>query len=244
MPVKGMPFFMACLFVLNLAFVSSALSAPHTITYTYDELGRLTFVNDTVNRDYDYDAAGNRVSVEVGTSVDHLPPPSISPNGGAYVGSRTVTLVPPASGVGIRYTTNGTDVTSSSPVYSAPFTLTSSATVKAKSFLTGQLSSQVAAAFTITPSPVVATPVITHSSTLPGNPSSPLVVTISTATAGATVRYTLDNTPVTETSPVALSNSSWLQITNANARVTITNALTATWVRACNASICSAKAYF
>lgn len=203
MPVKGMPFFMACLFVFNLAFVSSALSAPHTITYTYDELGRLTFVNDTVNRDYDYDAAGNRVSVEVGTSVDHLPPPSISPSGGTYVGSRTVTLVPPASGVGIRYTTNGTDVTSSSPVYSAPFTLTSSATVRAKSFLTGQLSSQVVAAFTITPPPVVATPLVSMLPVYPGNPASPLIISISTTTPGATVRYTLDNTPVTEASQVA-----------------------------------------
>lgn len=203
MPVKGMPFFVACLFVFNLAFVSSALSAPHTITYTYDELGRLTFVNDTVNRDYDYDAAGNRVSVEVGTSVDHLSPPSISPNGGTYVGSRTVTLVPPASGVGIRYTTNGTDVTSGSPVYSAPFTLTSSATVKAKSFISAQHSSQVAATFTITPPPVVAIPTITSTSVYPNNPASPLTVSIRTSTPGATVRYTVDNTPVTETSQVA-----------------------------------------
>lgn len=194
---------MVCFFVLNLTFVSSAFSAPHTITYTYDELGRLTFVNDDVNRDYDYDAAGNRVSVEVGTSVDYLSPPSISPNGGTYVGSRVVTLTPPGGGVGIRYTTNGADVTSSSPIYSAPFTLTSSATVKAKSFLTGQLSSQVAAAFTITPPPVVARPTINRSSVYPNNPASPLIFTIGTTTPGATVRYTLDNTPVTEASQVA-----------------------------------------
>jgi hypothetical protein len=198
-----MPFFKACLFVLNIIFASSSFSAPHTVSYTYDELGRLTFVNDTVNRDYDYDNAGNRVSVEVGTSVDFLSPPSISPSGGAYVGSATVTLIPPAASVGIRYTTDGTDVTSGSPVYSVPITLTSSATVKAKSFLTGQMSSQVAAAFTVTPPPVVATPSITNSSVYPNNPSSPLLVSIRTTTPGATIRYTSDNTPVTERSPLA-----------------------------------------
>src|SRR5690606_37216165 len=84
--------------------------------------------------------------------------------------------------------------------YSAPFTLTSSATVEAKSFLTWQLSSQVAAAFTITPPPVVATPLISMLPVYPGNPASPLIISISTTTPGATVRYTLDNTPVTEAS--------------------------------------------
>ena len=44
-----------------------------TTTYTYDALGRLTFVSDVNgNRDYDYDKAGNRVEVTLGTSSDEI----------------------------------------------------------------------------------------------------------------------------------------------------------------------------
>lgn len=43
-------------------------AGPQSIKYKYDELGRLTFVEDNVNgnRDYDYDAAGNRTALNVG----------------------------------------------------------------------------------------------------------------------------------------------------------------------------------
>jgi hypothetical protein len=47
-------------------------AAGATLKYTYDALGRLTFVEDPVNGnlDYDYDAAGNRLLVSVGTADD------------------------------------------------------------------------------------------------------------------------------------------------------------------------------
>jgi YD repeat-containing protein len=56
-----------------------------TTKYKYDALGRLTFVEDSVNgnRDYDYDAAGNRRNVAVGGVDDAaseptaLPPPPV-----------------------------------------------------------------------------------------------------------------------------------------------------------------------
>jgi len=46
--------------------------------YTYDGLGRLTFVNDSVNgnRDYDYDKAGNRVLVTTGVATDAASEPA------------------------------------------------------------------------------------------------------------------------------------------------------------------------
>lgn len=51
-------------------FVASTPAAQQTLDYTYDALGRLVTVNDTVNEDrnYYYDAAGNRISVTVGSS--------------------------------------------------------------------------------------------------------------------------------------------------------------------------------
>lgn len=49
-----------------------------TVTYTYDALGRLTYVSDTVagNRDYDYDAAGNRRLVSTNTTNDEEAEPT------------------------------------------------------------------------------------------------------------------------------------------------------------------------
>jgi hypothetical protein len=60
--------------VVFLQFFSPlfAWAASNTITYTYDSLGRLTFLQDPLNgnRDYDYDYAGNRLQVKVGTASD------------------------------------------------------------------------------------------------------------------------------------------------------------------------------
>jgi YD repeat-containing protein len=55
---------------LLLAFSLSPLA--QIIKYKYDSLGRVTFVEDAVNgnRDYDYDKNGNRTSVVIGTTSD------------------------------------------------------------------------------------------------------------------------------------------------------------------------------
>jgi hypothetical protein len=82
--------------------------------------------------------------------------PTISPNGGNFTASVSVTLADSTAGATIRYTTNGADPTESSTLYSAPFTLASSATVKARAFASGMTDSAVASAsFTITAPPAV-----------------------------------------------------------------------------------------
>jgi YD repeat-containing protein len=56
-----------------------------TLKYTYDALGRVTFVEDTVNgnRDYDMDPAGNRLLVSVNTINDDAAKPGglLAPTG-------------------------------------------------------------------------------------------------------------------------------------------------------------------
>src|SRR4029079_10145932 len=79
--------------------------------------------------------------------------PTISPNGGSFTGSVSVTLATTTGGATIRYTTNGSTPTSSvGTIYAGPFSLTTSATVKAIAYAAGMNDSSVAsAAFTVTP---------------------------------------------------------------------------------------------
>ena len=78
--------------------------------------------------------------------------PVISPNGGEFETSATVTLTCGTDGAQIYYTLDGTTPTTASAAYSQPFTLTESATVKAVAVKSGYYTdSQVASAvFTIT----------------------------------------------------------------------------------------------
>jgi hypothetical protein len=70
--------------------------------------------------------------------------PTFSPAPGTYTGSVTVTISCATSGATIRYTTNGTDPTSSSSVYSSPLTFTTTTTLKARAFKSGMTPSDVA----------------------------------------------------------------------------------------------------
>ena len=78
--------------------------------------------------------------------------PVISPNGGEFETSATVTLTCATEGASIYYTLDGTTPTTASAAYSQPFTLTESATVKAVAVKSGYYTdSQVTSAvFTIT----------------------------------------------------------------------------------------------
>ncbi|MDD5688238.1 MAG: FG-GAP-like repeat-containing protein [Elusimicrobia bacterium] len=84
-------------------------------------------------------------------TINTVETPTISPSAGTYSNSVTVTLGCATSGAEIRYTTNGTDPTSSSTLYSAPFTLTASATVRARAFKAAMTDSSVnSVAYTVT----------------------------------------------------------------------------------------------
>ncbi|GMU91141.1 MAG: hypothetical protein AMXMBFR4_01990 [Candidatus Hydrogenedentota bacterium] len=85
--------------------------------------------------------------------------PVISPAGGSYAGSVNVTITCATSEATIRFTTDGTEPTSSSTLYSGAFQLTSSTTVKARAFKSGMSDSSVATAvYTITVPPTVLFP--------------------------------------------------------------------------------------
>jgi hypothetical protein len=82
--------------------------------------------------------------------------PTISPNGGSFTGSTSVTLQSATSGASIYYTTDGSAPTQASNPYGGAFPLTSSAVIKAIAFKNGfNPSAQASATFTIA-SPSVA----------------------------------------------------------------------------------------
>lgn len=70
--------------------------------------------------------------------------PTFSPAPGTYPQQQFVTLSTATADAMVRYTTNGTDPTSSSTVYSAPIILSSTTTIKARAFKSGMTDSAVA----------------------------------------------------------------------------------------------------
>lgn len=79
--VKGCNSYGECSAVVSTsaALAVNPATQSKTITYTYDALGRLTFMTDPVNgnRDYDYDKAGNRLLVATNTASDAATEPAV-----------------------------------------------------------------------------------------------------------------------------------------------------------------------
>ncbi len=122
--------------------------------------------------------------------------PTFWPVPGKYIGSVTVTLNDTTPGAKIHYTLDGSTPLSSSAVYTGPLTLTTGTTVKAISTAYGYWKSGVVAAqYSVLPQ--TATPVISPPS---GSYAAGQVVTISDATANATIRYTTDGSVPTASS--------------------------------------------
>ena len=138
--------------------------------------------------------------------------PTFSVPAGTYPSAQTVTISDATAGATIYYTTNGTTPTTSSAVYSAPITVSSTETLEAIAVETGYTNSAVAsAAYTI--STTAATPTF---SVPAGTYPSAQTVTISDATAGATIYYTTNGTTPTTASavysaPITVSSTETLE---------------------------------
>ena len=132
-------------------------------------------------------AKSNEASAKIPITLQ-VATPIFSPAAGTYPGSALVTLADTTSGATIYYTTDGSTPTTSSTVYSAPFTLTASATVNAIAVATGYANSAVGSA-TYTITPIVATPTFSLAG---GSYTGTQSVTLSCATAGAKILYTVN----------------------------------------------------
>lgn len=83
------------------------------------------------------------------TGIESVKTPSISPDQGNY-NTATISMNCGTDGAVIRYTTDGTDPTNTSTIYTQPFTVNSTTTVKAKAFKDGMNDSRISSkTFTI-----------------------------------------------------------------------------------------------
>jgi YD repeat-containing protein len=113
-----------------VSFTYAATSLAGTITYKYDEMDRLHEVTleNSQKITYEYDKIGNLISKTISANPD-APITTASPGGDIYSSTKKVTLSANKPST-IYYTTDGTTPTTSSAIYSAPLTISTSITLK------------------------------------------------------------------------------------------------------------------
>ncbi len=140
--------------------------------------------------------------------------PAFSPAAGTYTSAQSVKITTTTSGASIRYTTNGTAPTSTTgTVYSSPVSISATTKLEAIAYKSGDTNSAVTSG-TYTINLTVAAPAFSPAA---GTYTSAQSVTITTATSGATIRYTTNGTAPTTTTgtvysgPVPISATTTLE---------------------------------
>jgi len=140
------------------------------------------------------------------SAVGTVVAPSFSPAAGTYTTSTAVTISTTTGGAAIRYTTDGTTPSDTvGTIYSTPVSISSTCTLKAIAYKSGMNNSGVTSGvYTIQ----CAAPSFSPAA---GTYTTSTSVTITTATGGASIRYTTDGT--TPSSTVGTVYSSPVSIT-------------------------------
>ena len=125
--------------------------------------------------------------------------PAFSVAAGTYTATQSVAISSTTPGASIYYTLDGSTPTTASPLYSAALSVSASGTIKAIAVAAGYTTSSVASAAYVINLPAAATPT---ASVAAGTYSAAQSVTLSSTTAGAAIRYTLDGSTPTAASPL------------------------------------------
>ena len=122
-------------------------------------------------------------------------PVALAPGTGTLTSEPVVTMQTSTGNAVIRYTTDGSLVNATSPVYSGPLTVSASATVRAAAFRPGFLpSDETTSTYSLAVAPIVVN--------LPaGFYPDPISITALSSTNHVTIRMTLDGSEPTEASP-------------------------------------------
>src|SRR5580658_8203006 len=150
----------------------------------------------TVVEEWDHCGGASYTKLAITVVAPTAATPTFAVAPGTYTSTQSVTLFDATAGATIYYTTNGTTPTTSSTKYAGAIPVFATETIQAIAVATGYTNSAVtSAAYTITPP--AATPTF---SIAPGTYTSTQPVTLSDATAGATIYYTTNGTTPTTAS--------------------------------------------
>jgi hypothetical protein len=168
------------LYAFNATNLSQSLYNSSQLSARDNPGGAVKMITPTVTGGKVYVGAEYQLSVY--GLQQFLPTPVISPAGGAFTNSVTISLVDNNPAASVYYTLDGTQPTAASLLYGGPFVLTSNALVQAIALQTGAISSAVnRASFVNTAEPGNGTGLLGqyYPSTFPTNPftGSPLVRT-------------------------------------------------------------------
>ncbi len=148
--------------------------------------------------------AANYQNSPVTTAQYMIVPPAVAapvftPVAGSYATTQNVTITDATPGATIYYTTNGGPPSSSSTVYTAPFPVSTTTTIRAIAANASGVTSQVTSAtYTIT-ALASAAPTFTPAA---GTYSTPQNVTLADTTTGAVIYYTTDGSTPSNASTV------------------------------------------
>ena len=167
------------------------------------------------------------------TEAPTVSAPVISPDGGTHTDTATVTLSTSTQGADIYYTTDGSNPAATDTLYTSPFLLTNSATVKARAFKkTYTPSTMASATFSINQQPIiVSTPVFNPDG---GTHNASVMVNLSTTTPNATIYYTTNGDEPTQNStlysvPFILTDTTTVKAKAFRSGDTASNTATATF---------------
>ena len=121
--------------------------------------------------------------------------PQFSPAAGTFTASQSVTITSATPGASYYYTTNGTEPTTSSTLYTGPVSIAATTTLKAITVKSRMSTSSVTSGEFVILGPASAP---TFSLT-PGTYIGSQTVSLSTTSSGAKIRYTTDGTTPSET---------------------------------------------
>ncbi len=152
----------------------------------------------------------------VGQTISPTAAPTFSPPPGTYSSIQSVTITSATSGASIRYTTDGsTPSETAGTLYSGPVSISDTTTLSAIAFKAGLADSSITTGIYgifVPPQQVIA-PAFSPAG---GTYSSTQTVTITSATSGASIRYTTDGSTPSETAgtlysgPVSISATTTL----------------------------------
>ena len=215
------------LYVLNAFSATEPESANSTFAETIASIGTIGLRQYSASQRIIVD--GIRVATSwaqaVAPASTTVATPTFSPEAGSYTTSQNISISTATADATVYYTTNGDTPTEASSVYSDPFTISTTTTVKARAFKSGMTASDVATAeYIITQTPTIQITeesIPTMSTNVGSTDTETITVNASNLTGNITLAVTGDDADLFTLSTYTLAHSSG-SVSNQSVTITYT----------------------